>query len=135
MIFPNLGKLVKDCNSAGLPWALYVNVRAQTLIEADAECRALYYVISRYSPTLGLWLSLQGNTNQETTDRVLTVYYKYIDQWGLKARCGLYITPQQLSKISWGKFQDRFYLWLIDPMDVSKVDDELLQPEMFEVED
>lgn len=132
---PRLDRLVQDCNNAGMPYALYVNVRAKTEIEADAECRALYYVISRYAPTLGLWLSLQINNSLVTNDKILEIYYKYIEKWGLKARCGLYVTPKQLDTITWGKFQDRFYLWMIDPMEVSKVDDELLQPEMFEVPD
>ena len=134
-INPHLPKLVKDCNDSGLPYALYVNVRSTNEIEADAECRALYYVVSQYPPQLGLWLSLQNNVRQEVADRIVDIYYKYITIWGLKARCGLYLTPTQLSKISWSKFQDKFYLWLIDPMDVTEVDDELLQPDMFEVPD
>jgi len=105
------------------------------MIEADAECRALYYIISRYSPTLGLWLSLQMHNQTEINNDILDVYYKYIDNWGLRARCGLYVTPSQLSRISWNKYQDRFYLWMIDKMPVADIDDELLQPEMFEVPD
>jgi len=134
-INPNLAKQVQQCNDVGLPWALYVNVRAKNMIEADAECRALYYIISRYSPTLGLWLSLQMHNQTEINNDILDVYYKYIDNWGLRARCGLYVTPSQLSRISWNKYQDRFYLWMIDKMPVADIDDELLQPEMFEVPD
>ena len=132
---PQLQKLTQECNNAGMPYALYVNVFAKTEIEADAECRALYYVVSRYSPKMGLWLSLQTNNTVAMNDKILEVYYKYIDRWGLKNRCGLYLTKAQLSNFSWGAFQNRFYLWLIDAMDVSKVDDELLQPSMFEVPD
>lgn len=130
---PHLNTLVQDCNNAGMPYALYVNIRSKNVIEADEECRALYYVVSRYAPTLGLWLSLQTSNSVSMNNDILEVYYKYIERWGLKARCGLYLTKEQLSKITWVKFKDRFYLWLIDPMDVSTVDDELLQPEMFEV--
>ena len=78
---------------------------------------------------------MQTNNSVSTNNDILEVYYKYIDKWGLRARCGLYVTPNQLSKITWNSFKDRFYLWLIDPMDISKVDDELLDPEMFEVPD
>ena len=132
---PYLSNLVQHCNNAGMPFALYVNVRARTEIEADEECSILYYVIARYSPPLGLWLSLQTNNAISVNDKILEVYYKYIEKWGLKARCGLYLTKTQLSQITWDKFKDRFYLWQIDPMDISQVDDELLQPEMFEVPD
>ena len=132
---PHLDDLVQQCNDAGMSWSLYVNVHARNIIEADAECRALYYVISRHSPTLGLWLSLRLNNSTDINDDILNIYYKYIEQWGLKDRCGLYVTPTQLSKINWTRFQNKFYLWLRDKMPVSQVDDELLQPEMFEVPD
>lgn len=132
---PKLPKLVNDCDSAGMPYALYVNVRARTEIEADEECRTLYYILAQYPPTLGIWLSLQLGNNIGINNSILELYYRYFEKWGIKARCGLYVTPQQLSKITWGRFSDRFYLWQIDPMDVNEVDDELLQPDMFEVPD
>ena len=132
---PNLAAQVQGCNDAGMPYALYVNVRARTEIEADAECRILYYVLAQYPPTLGIWLSVQTGVSQETTDKILEVYYKYIEKWGIKARCGFYVTPDQLKTFTWNTFKDRFYLWQIDPMDVNTVDDELLQPDMFEVPD
>lgn len=131
-----LANQVQKCNDAGMPYALYVNVRAHNVIEADAECRALYYVISRYPPKLGLWLSLQTNaTIKSVNDAILEVYYKYLYRWGLGTKCGLYITRSQISTITWNSFKDRFYLWCIDDMDVSEVDDDLLTPEMFEVAD
>ena len=132
---PYLVNQVQSCNDAGIPYALYVNVRSRNEIEADEECRALYYVVSRYSPSLGLWLSVQTNNTKEVNDKILEVYYRYIEKWGLKARCGLYLTEPQLATITWNSFKDRFYLWEIKSMDVTKVDDELLQPEMFEVPD
>jgi hypothetical protein len=68
-------------------------------------------------------------------DRILEVYYKYFDKWGLGQRCGLYLSEYELNDITWTTFQDRFYLWMIKPMAVSEVDDELLDPAMFEVPD
>ena len=132
---PYLSDQVKRCDNAGLPYAIYVNIRAKTEIEADEECRTLYYVISQFSPKMGLWLSVKTNNSVAINDKILEVYYRYIDRWGLKARCGLYLSAEELSTITWNSFKDRFYLWQIAPMDVSKVDDELLEPEMFEVPD
>lgn len=132
---PSLPNQIKQCNNAGMPYALYVNVRSKSRIEADEECRALYYVVSRFPPKLGIWLSLQTNNSIINNDNILEVYYNYFEKWGLNARCGLYLKKPQLSKITWDSFKDRFYLWLIDPMNVDEVDDELLQPEMFEVPD
>jgi len=131
-----LDNQVKQCNKAGMPYAIYVNVRAQNTIEAEEECRALYYIISRYPPKLGLWLALEtGATIKSVNDAILEVYYRYIYSWGLGSKCGLYVTQGQLNTISWNSFKDRFYLWMISSMSASSVDDELLTPEMFEVSD
>lgn len=132
---PYLGHLTQDCNNAGMPYMLYVNVRAKSIIEADAECRVLYYVLAQFPPKLGVWLSLQTNNTRDVNDSILEVYYKYLLRWGFKERCGLYLRKGQLTDITWTSFQDRFNLWYIDPMDITKVDDELLQPEIFEVPD
>lgn len=130
---PYLDTLVKDCNASGMAYGIYVNIRARNTIEADAECRALYYVISHYPPVLGIWLSLKTNNLRMMNDDILEVYYKFIDKWGLGQRCGLYLEEHQLSDISWTSFENRFYLWLAKPMNVSEIDDELLDPLMFEV--
>jgi len=132
---PNLTKLVQDCNSAGLPYALYVNVRAKGAIDADAECKTLYYVLAQFPPKLGIWLSLQFNNSIELNNQILEIYYRYFEQWGVSAKCGLYVTPEQLKLIDWRNFESRFYLWMIQDMPVTNVDDELLTPEMFEVPD
>ena len=132
---PYLANQVQLCNNAGLPYALYVNVKSKSEIEADEECRALYYLVAQFPPSLGLWLSIKTNNTKEMNDKIIEVYYRYIEKWGLKARCGLYLTESQLATITWNSFKDRFYLWEIKSMDVSKVDDELLQPSMFEVPD
>ena len=92
-------------------------------------------MVSRFLPPLGLWLSLDLGGDKEMNNKILEVYYRYLDKWGLTGRCGLYVTPEQLARISWTTFQDRFYLWEIASLDVTTVDDELLQPEMFEVPD
>lgn len=132
---PSLAKQIANCNNAGMPYALYVNVRATNHIEADKECKTLYYVISQYPPKLGLWLRLQTTNTKAINDDILELYYRYMEKWGLSNKCGLYLTPQELNKITWDSFKDRYYLWMIDSMDVDDVDDELLDPSMFEVPD
>ena len=134
-INPYLANQVQQCNLGGLPYMLYVNVRSSSEIEADAECKALYYVLAQYPPKLGLWLCLKTHNHVEMNDKIIEVYYRYIEKWGLKGKCGLYLDKAQLSDITWTSFQERFNLWLIDPKDVTTVDNELLQPEMFEVAD
>ena len=131
---PYLNSQIKRCMSANLSFALYADVKAHNEIEADAECRALYYTVSEYSPELGLWLYINTQRDQEMNDKIINVYYKYIELWGLKHRCGIYIEISRLSMISWSKFQDKFYLWGIDKsLDFKNVEGKLLQPSMFEV--
>jgi len=130
---PKLAYQVEQCNSAGLPYALYVNVRARNEIEADAECKALYYVISQFSPKLGLWLSLNLNNSVDMNNKIVSIYYKFIYSWGLVDRCGLYVTRSQLQQITWENFENVFYLWCIEPEDVNNIDDELLDPSLFDI--
>ena len=131
---PYLPNLVEQCNKSGMPFGLYVNVRARDVIEAENECKSLYYILAHYPPILGIWLSLKTTNMKSVNDDILEVYYKYIDKWGLGQRCGLYLDKYELSNITWTSFQDRFYLWLISAMSVSEIDDELLDPVMFEVD-
>jgi hypothetical protein len=70
--------------------------------------------------------------NQE----ILDCYYKYIVDWGLGARCGLYVDGSRLTQIEWDKYQNKFHLWLIDHVDQSTlntINDRVLTSEFFEV--
>lgn len=131
---PNLPDLSKSCEEAGLPFAMYVHVRAHSEIEADAECRALYYVISEFPPKFGIWLYIDTKCNQDMNTKIINIYYKYFQKWGMNDRCGIYIEISRLSEIAWSTFQNKFYLWGIDKsLDFKKVENKLLEPEMFEV--
>lgn len=133
-INPFLAKQVKECMEANMPFALYADVKAHNVIEADAECRALYYILDLYPPKFGIWLKMDTGQNLATNDKIINVYYKYITEWGLKGRCGIYIEISKLSTISWSSFQDKFYLLGVDKsIDYKKVEGKLLQPSMFEV--
>jgi hypothetical protein len=132
----NLDTQIGECLKADLPYALYANVRARSYTEADAECRALYYVLANHPPKLGIWLSIQNKCSKAENNTIIDLYYNYLVKWGFKDKCGLYINKDTLSRIDWAKYQDKFYLWLIDDnIDISKIDDELLEPELFEVQD
>lgn len=135
-INPNLGKMVSDCTKANMPYALYWDARSRTHIEADAECKSLYYIVAKYPPKLGLWIHLDSTMSKLINDDILNLYYRKITEWGLKDKCGLYITPTQLNRITWSRFEDKYYLWLIDHnIDIKTIDNQILQPELFEVPD
>lgn len=131
---PYLDNHITRCMEVNLPFALYADVRAHSEIEADAECRALYYILAEHSPKLGIWLHMDTNQSLAVNDKIIAVYYKYIQQWGLQSRCGFYMPISKLGTISWSSYQDKFYLWGIDTsLDLKKVSGKLLQPSMFEV--
>lgn len=133
-INPNLDSQVLGCMSANLPFALYADVRSHNEIEADAECNALYYVLARHSPPLGIWLRLDTQQSVATNNKIINIYYKYIEKWGLVDRCGFYMDISKLANFTWGDYQEKFYLWGIDTnIDFKKVEGKLLQPNMFEV--
>lgn len=133
---PYLGKVVKACDAANMPYGLHCKVRARSTIEADAECRALYYVLDRYPPKLGLWLTIETGMSKAINDDIIKVYYKNLVEWGFQNDCGFYLTPTQLNSISWDKWSDKFYLMEVDHnIDLATVEDQLLTPEMFEVPD
>lgn len=134
----HLDSQVKACLEAKLPFALYADVRAKSKAEADAECKALYYILAEHSPQLGIWLHMDtpSTVKLATNDIIIDVYYRYITEWGLKGRCGIYIDKSFLSKFSWTNYQEDFYLWMIDKVTSFKnIDDKLLMPSMFEVPD
>lgn len=134
----HLDSQVKGCLEAKLPFALYADVRATTKAEADAECRALYYILADHPPELGIWLHLDtpSRVKLSVNNEIINVYYRHITEWGLKGRCGIYIDKSFLSRFSWSDYQDDFYLWMIDRVSTFKnIDGKLLMPSMFEVPD
>jgi hypothetical protein len=131
-----LDSQVKQCMAADFPFALYADVRSKNVIQADAECKSLYYILAEYPPKLGIWLHMCTGTNVKVNDQIIDVYYKYIERWGFKERCGIYIAKDKLNTFSWSNYQDKFYLLAVDHVkDFKSIDGKLLMPEMFEVPD
>jgi len=98
-----------------MPFGLYCDVRAWDVKSAKLECKQLYYVISNYPPKLGIWLNLHFGGSVSTNDEVLETYYRYLTEWGLKSKCGLYCDRTQLGRVSWASnFCRKYSLWLID---------------------
>lgn len=136
-IAPHLKEQMIGCQSAGLPYALYAIIRAKSRIEADQECRNLYYVVSKFPPNLGLWLYMDMHNQIPINEEILDCYYKYIVDWGLGFRCGIYTDPSRLHQIDWNKYQNKFYLWMIDHADqntLNTINDHVLTSDFFEVE-
>lgn len=131
-VSPTLKRQMQELGDA-MPFALYCDVRARNIEEARKECDALFYVISKYPPKLGIWLGLDLGVNKTTNNNIIDVYYRWIVEWGLKDKCGFYCNKTQLGRISWDAYCRQFALWLINPLSsVSNLYD-LETPNFFKV--
>lgn len=131
----NLSEQYAAVQKANLPHALLATVRARSTTEAKAECEQLYYVISKYPPQLGLWLQLDLVKPVKINDSIINIYYQCILEWGLKGKCGIYCTYDQLKKITWEDHSSNFLLWLQDHTSTGGVTDSLLTPEFFKLKE
>ncbi len=98
-----------------MPFALWCSVRARNPIEAKEECDELFYIISKYPPKLGIWLGLElPSASRSVNDPIIDVYYRWCVEWGLKDSCGFYCNYNQLNRVSWNNYYNKFSLWIID---------------------
>ena len=117
-----------------MPWALYADVRSKTSDEARKECRELYYVISKHSPKLGIWLHLDfTGISKLSAKEIINIYYDKIVEWGLKGRCGFYATKDQATLIDWPQWTDKFAFWWISMLDDVEALDSILTPSLFQI--
>lgn len=131
----SLKRQVSELSSSYLPYALYCEVRAKSVSEAVLECNQLYYVISKYPPKLGLWLSIHFATTSIINNKVIEKYYQNIVKWGLKSKCGIYCDKSELAKISWkDMWCDKFSLWIVAKMSGLSNLHELETPNFFKLE-
>lgn len=132
-INPNLKQQIQECELANLPFALYTDVRARSVAEAKQEAYEFYFVLSKYPPKLGIWLHIDSKAPQNTLIDIIELYYSRILRWGLKSKCGFYITPQTLQRINWPRWIDKFSLWIIDPLPEVGTLTQVLTPTLFKV--
>lgn len=131
---PSINSQVEEARKHDMPWAFYADVRSRTDDEARLECRELYYVISKHSPKLGLWLHLDfTGISALSAKQIVSIYYDKIVEWGLKGRCGFYVTKSQADLINWPEWTDRFSLWWIAPLSSVESLDSILTPSLFQL--
>lgn len=130
---PKLDSQVKAALDANLVYGLYADVRARSVEEAKQEIKELALVVRRHSPQIGLWLRLYLNNIKSINNKILETYYESLYKLGLKDQMGIYVTPSQLSTIDWESYYEKWYLWIIDPVDNVNEIEEFLTPQFFVV--
>lgn len=131
--YPKLEMQVQRAVDYDMPYGFVADMSAWSVDEARLECSKLKIYIEKYAPPLGLWLRLNFAKPKGINDVILEQYIKELSKLGLTNKLGIYVTREQLSKITWDNFKDRIYLWLIDH--VSNIDQAtgFLTPEFFDV--
>lgn len=129
---PKIDTQVQSAIDVELPFAIYAVVRANDVGEAEKELKQLRILVQKYVPPLGVWLSLNfKSTNTAKNDEIISKYKSRLDKLGLVGKSGFYVTRDQLDTITWSKWQDTMYLWLIEHVsDVSNLN-QILTPEFF----
>lgn len=123
---------VKNAKEHELPYALYADVRARNVDEAKAELHELQFLIQKYTPPLGCWLTFSFKEDEkEKNDSIIKVYKEKLHKLGLVGKIGFYVNRDQLNTISWDEWQEEFYWWMVeDVSDIAEVE-QLLYPEFF----
>ncbi len=132
-VSPTLEAQVKAAKEADIPYGLFTYTRARSITEANLELKWLRIYIQKYTPSLGVWLKLELVNDKDINDMIVGRYKTLLEASGLKGRMGFYVTRDQLSRISWDKWQDDFLLWLVDHVDNVSELDTLLDPTFFDL--
>lgn len=132
-VSPALDKQVNVAKEAKMPYAFFTYVRSRNIKEANLELKWLRIYIQKYTPSLGVWLKLEFANNKSMNDMIVDRYKTLLEASGLKGKIGFYVTRNQLSRISWEKWQNDFLLWLVEPVkDISEIE-QILDPTFFDL--
>lgn len=129
---PKLESQVRWARDNNIPYALYADVRSRSVGEAELELKQLKLCVQKYVPPLGVWLTLNFiGTDTVINDAILSKYKQVLESAGLTGKIGLYVNYKQLRTITWSKWCDSMYLWLVDHVDDLSDIQQLLTPEFF----
>lgn len=128
---PKLDSQLKGLASNGIPFGLYTTVCARSVEEAEKEMTGLRFCIYQYPPVLGVWLKLNLVKSNLINNKIIDTYYEALVKLGLQDRVGIYATKEQLDKIDWQGYSDKFYLWWDNHVQDLQVISGLLTPSMF----
>lgn len=132
-VSPALDKQVSAAKKSDMPYAFYTYVRSRNINEANLELKWLRIYIQKYTPTIGVWLKLEFTNNVAMNDMIVGRYKTLLEASGLKGKIGFYVTRDQLSRITWSKWQEDFLLWLVDHVDNVSEIEQILDPTFFDL--
>ena len=134
----NVYKQVEEVEKSKLPYGFYYTTHAATIEDVKKETYWLYFIIAKCPPKLGIWLRIDLNTkmDQAQAQAIVEKYYATFVEWGLKSKCGIYVTREQAALIGWPRQCTYMPLWLAGQMTNNTCpDEEILTPSFFRLDD
>lgn len=129
---PKIDEQVKLAKDAEMPYALYFDIRARNVDEAKAELQELQFIIQKYTPPLGCWLTFAFKEEDKTmNDSIIKTYKERLTRLGLVGKMGFYVDRDQIATISWDEWKEDFYWWMVEHVEEISEVEQLLYPEFF----
>lgn len=111
---PKVDAQIKALGEAAIPFGFYFNACGRNTDEIRDEIYDLSFIVRKYPPRLGLWLKPEFVGGKAANDKLLDDYHNRLLKLGFARQLGLYVTPQQIRKITWNKHKDSWWLWRIE---------------------
>ena len=132
---PNIAEQIKQLEKYEIPYGMYTIGRAKNATDAETEISYFKYQMYRHPPKLGAWINIVNlNNSKKINDVVMTQYNKSLTNLGFRGKMGIMCTRKDLEKISWDKWQDEFFLYLIDHLKELDEINNLLDPALFDTD-
>lgn len=132
---PNIETQIQNLDKYNIPYGMYTVCRAKDIGEAKTEIEYFQYQTYRHPPKLGVWLMLNNLTsNTVLNNSLLKQYNESLVDLGFKGKMGIMCTRNDLKKIAWDTWQNEFYLYLVEHLTDLSVLDNLLDPQLFDID-
>lgn len=128
---PKLQAQIQAVENADLSYGFFFYGRARNTDEAALEIKELSTIVRVHPPKLGIWIVLNLVRSQEVNNMIVDRYYDELVKLGFQNQVGFYVTPSQLKMVDWSKYQETWFLWLVDSVESTSELDTLLTPDFF----
>lgn len=132
---PNIKEQIKHLDKYEIPYGMYTVCNAKTVDAAKIEMEYFQYQLYRHPPKMGAWIDITNFGNvKKTNDKLLKQYNQSLFDLGFKGRMGIIATRKVLKNIDWDNWQNEFYLYLVDHLTDLEPLDNILDPQLFDVD-
>lgn len=131
---PRVDSQVKAAQDADMYWGFYITARARSKSEVRKEVYEASFMIRKYPPLLGVWLTTNFfyKDDKTKTQQLLDSYQEELMNLGLVGKIGLLTNNSSLDSIDWeGNYCQDWNYWMIDHVKSISEIEQLLDPEFW----